>query len=291
MKVDVKSSTGTWYSMRIEPYRTIDNKIDGAVIAFIDVNELLQEKRVLTEHSAELEKQVDMDSKEIEKTNRIILEAENAEAIGKLTAILAHDLRNPLNFISQASELARKDPEKADRFLQLIGESAGRSLSMIEELRASTREINLQRIDTNVASLIRSVVEETKAPERIKFEVLIGEGLEKTNIDAGQIRRVLDNLVSNAIEAMPDGGTLTIRAMRVEGSMVIEVEDTGMGIPEEAIPRVFESFYTTKARGLGLGLVYCKRVVGAHGGNITFRTAHGVGTRFTITLPPAPKRD
>jgi signal transduction histidine kinase len=131
--------------MRIEPYRTIDNRIDGAVITFIDVNELLQEKKTLAEHSAELEIQADVSAKEIEETNMRLLEAENAEVIGKLTAVLAHDLRNPLNFISQASELARKQPEKADRMLQLIGENAGRSLMMIEELRTSTIKINLQR--------------------------------------------------------------------------------------------------------------------------------------------------
>jgi two-component system CheB/CheR fusion protein len=289
MRTDVKSSAGTWYSMRIEPYRTIDNRIDGAVITFIDVNELLQEKKTLAEHSAELEIQADVSAKEIEETNMRLLEAENAEVIGKLTAVLAHDLRNPLNFISQASELARKQPEKADRMLQLIGENAGRSLMMIEELRTSTIKINLQQTGTDLASLIRSVAEESRVPETIKLEVVIGEGLGKTSLDAGHMRRVLDNLVSNAIEAMPNGGRLTIRARRVEESIVIEVEDTGTGILEEAIPRIFESFYTSKAKGLGLGLVYSKRAVEAHGGSITFRTAQGSGTTFTILLPQSPK--
>jgi signal transduction histidine kinase len=133
------------------------------------------------------------------------------------------------------------------------------------------------------------VAEESRVPETIKLEVVIGEGLGKTSLDAGHMRRVLDNLVSNAIEAMPNGGRLTIRARRVEESIVIEVEDTGTGILEEAIPRIFESFYTSKAKGLGLGLVYSKRAVEAHGGSITFRTAQGSGTTFTILLPQSPK--
>ncbi len=215
-----------------------------------------------------------------------LVRAERMEAVGRLMAMLAHDLRNPLNFISQASEIARRQPEKADRMLQLIGENAGRSLRMIEELRTGTREISLQLVDTDLASLIGKVAEETRVPEKIKLEVVIGEGLGKVSLDAGLMRRVLDNLVSNAVEAMPDGGKLTLRASSEDGTVRVDVEDTGVGIPDEAIPHVFESFYTTKVKGFGLGLPFSRRAVEAHGGTLSFTTRRGVGTTFTVTLPP-----
>ncbi len=284
VRVDMKSSSGVWYSMRIEPYRTIDNRIDGAVIAFIDVNELLLERSELQDQSFELVRRIGESSDEILKKNVRIHEAETTEAIGKLTAMLAHDLKNPLNFIAQASEMAKNKPENADRMLQLINDRALRSLEMIEELRTSTREINITRLETDIALLIRKVMEETRIPYAIKLEVDVEDHL-LISVDPGLIRRVLDNLVSNAVEVMPQGGELIVRGRRAGELIVIEVEDTGVGIPEAAIPKIFDSFYTTKAKGLGIGLAFSKRVVEAHNGTIAFKTSIGSGTTFTITLP------
>ena len=284
IRVDVRSSVGTWYSMRIDLYRALDNRIDGAVIAFIDVNELLQVQRELGKYSVELERQVQKNSGEVMKVNERLREAEKTEAIGKLTALLAHDLRNPLNLISQASEAALTDPEKAGKMLQLIKVNAERSLGMIEELRDSTREINLTKIETDLTQLIRKLIEETTVPEGIKLELRVDEHL-RANFDPSLIRRVLENLVSNAVEAMPKGGVLTIRAEGKGEALIVEVEDTGKGIPKESISQVFNSFYTTKAKGLGLGLAFSKRAVEAHGGSIAFRTVLGSGTTFTLTIP------
>jgi len=214
-----------------------------------------------------------------------LVQAERMNAVGKLTTMLAHDLRNPLIFISQAAELARTQPDKADRMLQLIKENTERSLNMIEELRASTREISLQRIDTDLTSLIRKLVEETQLPDGIKLEVVISEGLRKVSVDTRLMRRVVDNLVSNAVEAMPNGGKLTIRATSEGDAVRVDVEDTGTGISEEVATHIFDAFYSTKAKGLGLGLPFSKRVVEAHEGTLSFTTKLGVGTTFRVKLP------
>lgn len=284
VRVDIRSSRGIWYSMRIEPYRTFDNRIDGAVIAFIDINDLLTERTEQNAHLADLERKAKESSEEVLKGRDRLQEAEKGEVIGKLTAMLAHDLKNPLNLISQASDILRTNPEKADRMLHLIKESAELSLNMIEELRVVTREINLSVSDTNISILIQKLVDETTVPKKIKVQLDVEHDLH-LNVDNSLIRRVLDNLVSNAIEAMPEGGILSIKAKRVDDSVTIEVEDTGVGIPAEVIPRIFDSFYTTKTHGLGLGLAFSRRVVEAHGGTIAFKTISGMGTIFTITLP------
>jgi len=112
-----------------------------------------------------------------------------------------------------------------------------------------------------------------------------GEGLEKVAVDPAKVRRVLDNLIRNALEAMPDGGVLNIEAERRGDDVIIKVSDTGAGIKDEDLPKLFKPFHTTKPKGIGLGLAYCKRTVEAHGGTITIESKEGEGATFTVTLP------
>jgi len=127
--------------------------------------------------------------------------------------------------------------------------------------------------------------EEAKIPDTVKVKLKLGKGLEAVCLDLSVLRRALDNLVSNAVDAMPSGGTLTLRARKEDEQIFIEVSDTGTGIPDEALPRIFETFYSTKPKGLGLGQPYCRRAVEAHGGTITYTTKQGEGTTFTMILP------
>ena len=105
------------------------------------------------------------------------------------------------------------------------------------------------------------------------------------HVDPVKIRRVLDNLIKNACEAINGPGTVTVKADRVDGNLAIEVTDTGVGIPEDFMPNLFQTFKTTKKRGLGLGLAYSKKAVDAHGGTITVESKVGKGTTFTVRVP------
>ncbi len=212
-----------------------------------------------------------------------IREAERTEAVSKLTSMLAHDLRNPLSFIVQASELAKKQPDKAGRMLQLIRDNAERSLAMIEDLRTVTREVSLKREETDISKLLRNVAEQVRVTNKVNVKIDVPDRLE-LSVDPSLMRRVIENLVSNAVDAMPKGGTLTLRSKVEDHRTLIEVEDTGTGIPEEVIPHMFVHFYSTKPKGMGLGLTFVKRIVEAHGGTLTFTTKAGVGTTFTISL-------
>jgi signal transduction histidine kinase len=104
-------------------------------------------------------------------------------------------------------------------------------------------------------------------------------------LDETKIRRVIDNLVRNAIQAMPDGGCLDVKMYEKDGVIFIEVSDTGKGIDPEKLDIIFQPFYTTKAAGMGLGLTYCKEAVESHNGSITVRSRLNKGTIFTISLP------
>jgi PAS domain S-box-containing protein len=211
--------------------------------------------------------------------------AERVEAISKLTGMVAHDLRGPLNTIIQATAMAKRSPDRTEKMLTMIGESAERSLNMIEELRSGTKSISIRKRETDLAALIRKTAEETLIPKTINVEYDLGEGIDSIMLDPDNMRRVLENLIRNSVEAMPEGGTLTLRAFKENERVCMEVSDTGRGIPEEAAPRMFEPFYTTKPKGVGLGLAFCKSAVEAHGGTITFRTKKGEGTTFTVTTP------
>lgn len=105
------------------------------------------------------------------------------------------------------------------------------------------------------------------------------------SLDPVHIRRVLDNLIRNAMEAMPDGGDINLITMLHDGDFVLSLSDTGTGIPEEIIPNLFKTLFTTKTKGMGLGLAFCKRAVEAHGGSISVESRVGEGTKFTFTIP------
>jgi signal transduction histidine kinase len=116
-------------------------------------------------------------------------------------------------------------------------------------------------------------------------QVSVEFGYTWAHVDIVKIRRVLDNLIRNACEAISGPGTVTVKADRIGGNLEIEVSDTGVGISNEFMPNLFQTFKTTKKRSLGLGLAYSKKAVEAHGGTITVESKVGEGTKFTVRLP------
>ena len=123
-----------------------------------------------------------------------------------------------------------------------------------------------------------------KSREAVKIINEIPNNL-NIRVDQNKVERVFINLIKNAIDAMPNGGTITIKCRQTKDNAEISFADTGTGIPDDVLPKLFNPLFTTKAQGMGFGLAICKRVVEAHGGTITVETARGKGTTFTVTLP------
>ena len=138
--------------------------------------------------------------------------------------------------------------------------------------------------EVDLPKLIASIFQTVRVPDTITLKIDV-KGFPKIQTDPTLIRRALANLVNNAIQAMPDGGTLELTAQKMEHEVAISVTDTGKGIPEEVKSKLFTPLVTTKAKGQGLGLAVVKRLVEALGGSITFDSELGKGTKFTITLP------
>ncbi len=227
---------------------------------------------------------VTRDVTESKQITEKLIQAERMGAVSKVAAMMAHDLRGPLQIINQAAELVERSPDKAPRMLGMIESNARRALEMVEELRTSTSPY-LNVVETDLASLIRRSVEESQVHDTVEVDLRVGEGLKRVAVDPFKTRRVLDNLIQNSIEAMPNGGRLTVEAERTSQGIQITVSDTGVGIPESEMQKLYVPFYTTKAKGLGLGLPFAKLAVEAHGGSMGVESKVGEGTTFTITLP------
>ncbi len=214
-----------------------------------------------------------------------LIEAEQMAASGTLASEIAHDLKSPLQSIRNAAFMIKQNPKRLEVGLEIIEKSVLRSIDMLEEMRSNSRKAEPRLARTNLNQLIRDALNELPRPDHVSVQLEM-DSVEDALIDGSQIRRVLDNVLLNAVEAMPDGGVISVTKQSVDGKIIIQVSDTGVGISEEVLPNLFErKFYTTKPHGLGLGLSYCTRTLKSHGGRIMVDSVLGKGAVFTIELP------
>jgi two-component system, NtrC family, sensor kinase len=227
--------------------------------------------------------------------------AEKLAAVGRLAAGVVHEINNPLATISACAEaLERRVEEGAfeasdaaedlEEYLGLIKSEAFRCKSITTGLLDFSRVRVGERNPIDVAEILRSsanLISHQNRAANIDLAVEAEDGLPLVNADAGQIQQAVIALATNAIDAMPDGGTLTFRATADRNRVSIEVEDTGVGIPTENLSKIFEPFFTTKGvgEGTGLGLAVCYGIITEHGGRLSVRSNPGRGTTFSIFLP------
>jgi two-component system sporulation sensor kinase A len=157
---------------------------------------------------------------------------------------------------------------------------------IVSDLQAFVRPVKIDKKPISLKELVTVVFASVAIPTNIKAQAHIKEDFPQVKADPQLLKRVLINLVTNAVQAMPDGGKLTLSArLDSQDQVVITVVDTGVGIPEKIKPQIFTPLFTTKPRGQGFGLAVCKRVIEAHGGTISFESQRGKGAKFTIQFP------
>ncbi|WXG39406.1 MAG: PAS domain S-box protein [Candidatus Freyarchaeum deiterrae] len=244
-----------------------------------------EELRRYSEHLEEL----------VEERTRKLREAERMAAIGETAAMVGHDLRNPLqsifgllylankNLNSQATSNGKQKNDLAE-LLQTIEGQVDYMNKIVSDLEDYAKPVNPQLVATSVHQLIDDTFSARTIPENVRVYMGIEEDLQLA-IDPTMMRRVLANLIENAVQAMPNGGQLKIKASKKGDSVLIGVEDTGVGIPGENLSKLFQPLFTTKAKGQGLGLAVCNRLVEAHGGSITVESEVGKGSTFTVEIP------
>jgi two-component system NtrC family sensor kinase len=227
--------------------------------------------------------------------------AEKLAAVGRLAAGVVHEINNPLATISACAEALENriaegvfddcpDMEDLQEYLGLIRNEAFRCKSITNGLLDFSRVRTGNRMPLDVALIIKSaarLINHQKRGEKIEIKIETEENLPHISADEGQLQQAIIALANNAIDAMPSGGTLYLRAFSDSGRIIIEVQDTGHGILPEEVSKVFEPFYTTKeiGKGTGLGLAVCYGIVTEHDGRLSVRSTVGVGSTFSIFLP------
>jgi len=218
-----------------------------------------------------------------------LLRSEKFAAIGQLAAVVGHELRNPLGVINNSSYfLSRKlkdvADEKVTKHLKIIERKINSANLIISDLLdfARKKPPTLKQTDLNI--ILTSVLSDSSIPENIKVTTKLGE-IAPMLLDQEQIRRVFQNMILNASQAMSESGKLIIQTSKHDNSVEISFKDTGVGIPEENLTKIFTPLFSTKANGVGLGLAICRQIVEGHGGNITVKSKIGKGSTFTVKLP------
>jgi two-component system NtrC family sensor kinase len=293
------------YSARFEGTESAELGYVGEAINRM-AHELERANAELHRWAQTLERRVDEKTAELEIAQERVIRVDRMAALGKLAAVVAHEINNPLaSVLTYSRLLIRRAANKTGglvvdddtrRILDAIASESARCGEIVSNLLLFTREgrgaqpTNLDEVTKRVLFLLKHKMDLAK----VSVTTELAEDLPALECDPGQIEQALLALCMNAIEAMPRGGTITIRTALVQPAAVeLSIRDTGMGIPPEVLPHIFEPFYTTKAegegKGIGLGLAVVDGIVTRHHAQITVASVAGQGTVFTLTFPlPAP---
>jgi len=236
------------------------------------------------------------DLTEFRRMEEAMQRADRLAVVGALAAGLAHEIRNPLAAMCGSIELLSLSPklgEKEKRLMQVVRGEGERLEALLKDFLAFARPASPQLAAVEGAPLVEETADVFRREAALKG-ISVTVDAERgvwLSVDLNQIKSVLWNLLGNARDATEAGGRITVRLRRQAGQALLEVEDTGLGIAGEDVPRIFDPFFTTKAGGTGLGLAIVHRVVEAHGGRIAVRSEPGRGSTFSVALPLAADQE
>jgi signal transduction histidine kinase len=218
-----------------------------------------------------------------------LVRAERLAVLGELAGSVGHELRNPLGAISNAVyflNMVLEDPEpEVKETLEIVGREVARSERIVGSLLSFARPKPPVRRKVVVDDVIQSVLSRMEVPDGVELAHVGAEELPPILADPDQPDQVFSNLILNGTQAMPEGGQLTIGARAEEEWVEVSAVDTGVGIARENLGRIFEPLYSTKAKGIGLGLAIVDKLVQGHGGTIVVESEVGAGTTFEVRLP------
>ena len=260
----------------------------------------------ITAWARTLEERVDEKTAELKRVHEHMLHTEKLTSLGKLAAVVAHEINNPLSGILTYAKLLKKWLERTDveerkkaemiECLVLIESESKRCGELVKSLLTFSRNapLNIQR--SNINAVVERCVRLVKPKAEIsavEIQTALDPGLPLVQCDPAQIEQVMLALVMNAFDAMPRGGNVWLKTSfnADSNSVVLEIRDDGSGIPDELLPRMFEPFFTTKgSKGVGLGLAISRNIVDRHNGKIEVQSKPGQGTTFTISIPVDAQR-
>lgn len=274
---------------RLKGVLTLTPKISGAPFSGNELEFLttLANQMGVAIENAELYESVKSTNRELRRTQRQLIQSENLATVGRLAATLAHEINNPLGIIKNYLTLLSREGKHNPETIEVVKEEVDRIGKIVRQLLDLSRPISESKSPTDTNRLIRetsSILKEQLLQDEISLEEDLSP-ISLVKASPGQLKQVFLNLITNAKEAMPQGGRLKI-STRMENNFVeVTFSDTGKGIKEKDMEALFQPFYTTKKNGMGLGLSICQEIIRNHGGEILVKGGKEGGAMFTIRLP------
>jgi PAS domain S-box-containing protein len=291
-----------------QPYEAVQLRKDGSVfIALVsgksipykghpvrvtiiqDITAMKQAEQALKEYSERLAEMVEARTKELQEAQEQLVRQEKLAFLGQLAGGVGHELRNPLGVITNAIyflQMVLPDAdERVKEYLNLIASRVDEAEKIVSDLLNLSRIKPTAKESVAVSTLVAETLRRHPPSEQVVVATNLASDLPAVFVDAQQIGQVLSNLVTNAYQSIPQGGQVTITAQANASEVKLSVIDTGVGMPPEAMAKIFEPLYTTKAKGIGLGLAVSKNLVEVNGGKIEVESVEGQGSIFSIILP------
>ena len=287
-----KDGTLFWNELTVSPVRSDNGILTHYVGIQSDVTERKKSEEALEQLHDELELRVEERTRQLQATQEQLVRTEKLATLGQLAGGVAHEIRNPLGVIRNAVYFLQQIPPFGDQDVtDALGEiSRGLSNSerivseLLDYARGRPSELSIFPLEEAIDAALTTV----KVPKTVSIARPAPSGIH-INADRGQIERLLLNLIQNAIQAMPEGGGITILCEVADACVLTKVIDTGNGIEADELEKIFEPLFTKRAKGIGLGLPLCRRYAKQNGGSLVVESEPGKGSTFTITLPISNK--
>jgi PAS domain S-box-containing protein len=278
----------------VTPIKDKNGHVVAALELAVDVTEQRRLENQLAEHTTQLKKLVEERTKQLKETQAKLVESERLAAIGELAAMVGHDLRNPLTGMKAATYYLKNKSKieanpKTKEMLEMIDECIDQSNKIVSDLLEYSRTMLLDLTEVIPKAFIKHSLSLIKPPRGTKIN-LESDAQTSIKIDETKIHRVFLNIIKNAFDAMPNGGTLKINSQQTAGNWTVTFTDSGKGMSKETLSKLGNPLFTTKAKGMGFGIPICKRIVEAHGGRLLIDSTLGKGTTVTISIPTEPKQ-
>jgi PAS domain S-box-containing protein len=289
-RLRAKSGEYRWFNARGQALWDEAGNPIRMVGSSTDITERKWAEKALKEYSERLEEMVEERTKELRDAQEQLIRKEKLAVLGQLAGGVGHDLRNPLGAINNAvyflnMVLEEPDPEVKET-LEILSKEVKTSEKIISSLLDFARAKPPTRRKVNINEVVQEALSRIAVPENVEVVSQLDEALPIILADPDQLVQVFGNIILNAAQAMPEGGHLVVKSEVPSPEWVaVSFTDTGVGISEEDLEMNFEPLFTTKAKGVGLGLAVTRTLVEGHGGIIEVESEVGVGTTFTVRLP------
>lgn len=279
-----------WIVGRFQAFKDTTGRLLRLAGANIDITERKKAEQDLKTYSEKLEEMVEMRTRELREAQEQMVRKEKLAILGQLAGGVGHELRNPLGAIKNATcflNMAIDNPEPdVKETIHIIDEEVAACERIISSLLDFARPRSAARRKLDIESVVKHALSHVPIPADVQVINQLDGKVPAALGDPDQLGQVFGNIIVNAVQAMPNGGQLTITAEVIDNNWVaVSVSDTGVGIPKENLPKVFEPLFTTKAKGIGLGLAVTKTLVESDGGTIAVQSEAGKGTTFTVKVP------